>query len=111
MTGELERLRALSEALHRHRDGCNGRPHRSWYRGENKCDTLARFVRDLLARDSAGAGLDEPYGGHPEFGPRYMANQANPSLAGWQALAEDALLAFDQCRAALSAPQEEPTEP
>lgn len=31
----------LRARIHQHRDGCNGRPHRRWYRGENKCDTLA----------------------------------------------------------------------
>jgi len=53
--------------------------------------------------DTLQAALAKPYGGHPEFGPRWMANQAHPSIAGWQALAEDALTAFEQCRAALRA--------
>jgi hypothetical protein len=44
-TAGRERLR---EAFHRHRDGCNGKPHRSWYRGENKCDALAAVA---LAHD------------------------------------------------------------
>ena len=47
-------LRTLRDRIHEHRDGCNGRPHRRWYRGENKCDTLA-----ALASSPAPAGLDE----------------------------------------------------
>jgi hypothetical protein len=50
-TAGRERLR---EAFHRHRDGCNGRPHRSWYRGENKCDALTAVA---LAHDRpSGSG-------------------------------------------------------
>jgi hypothetical protein len=53
-TAGRERLR---EAFHRHRDGCNGKPHRSWYRGENKCDALAAVA---LAHDRpSGSGLRE----------------------------------------------------
>jgi len=37
-------LDGLRDRIHRHRDGCNGRPHRRWYRGENRCDTLARLA-------------------------------------------------------------------
>ena len=31
-------------AIHADRDGCNGRPHRRWYRGENKCEHLAHLA-------------------------------------------------------------------
>jgi len=62
--------------------------------------TIRAWVRAALASSPAPAGLDGPYGGHPEFGPRVVANTASPSIAGWEALAKDALLAFDECRAA-----------
>lgn len=47
---------------------------------------------------------DRPYGGHPDFGPRVVANDMHPSIAGWEALAKDALLAWEECRAALTKP-------
>jgi hypothetical protein len=46
----------LRATFHSHRDGCNGRPHRRWYRGENKCDTLARLA---IEAEAAAGPRDE----------------------------------------------------